>query len=90
MFLDENDNGRMDAGETGVPNVVILLNGRFAARTNAEGRFEFPSVAAGSHELRVVPDNVPLPWNAPDDGRTSIEVGVRERVFVTLGAQRQR
>lgn len=90
LFLDENDNGRMDAGESGAPNVVVLLNGRFAARTNAEGRFEFPSVAAGEHVLSVVADNVPLPWTVPNEGRTTIEVGVRERVFVTLGAQRQR
>jgi len=46
LFLDENDNGLFDAGEAGAPNVVVLLNGRFAARTNSEGRFEFPSVGA--------------------------------------------
>lgn len=90
MFFDANDNGLLDAGETGTPNVVILLNGRFAARTNAEGRFDFPSVAAGAHVLTVVPDNLPLPWAVRDDGRTSITVGVRQRTFVAIGAQRQR
>jgi hypothetical protein len=80
----------MDAGEPGAPNVLVLLNGRFPARTNAEGRFEFPSVVAGSHELRVVSDNIPLPWTVTNDGRTPIEVGVRERTFVTLPARRQR
>jgi hypothetical protein len=90
LFLDENDNGLMDAGEPGAPNVTVLLNGRFPTRTNAEGRFEFPSVAAGDHELRVVPDNIPLPWTVTDDGRTRIEIGVRERTFVALAARRQR
>jgi hypothetical protein len=90
LFLDENDNGIMDAGERGAPNVMVLLNGRFPARTDAEGRFEFPSVAAGNHELRVVPDNIPLPWTVADDGRTPIEVSVRTRTFVTLAARRQR
>jgi hypothetical protein len=90
LFLDENDNGIMDAGEPGAPNVQVLLNERFPARTNAEGRFEFPSVVAGDHELRVVPDNIPLPWTVTNDGRTRIEVGVRERTFVTLPARRQR
>ena len=89
LFLDENDNGIMDAGEPGAPNVLVLLNGRYPARTNAEGRFEFPSVVAGDHELRVVPDNIPLPWTVKDDGRTRIEVSVRERSFVTLPARRQ-
>ena len=90
LYLDNNDNGRMDAGEPGVPNVVIMLNGRFAARTNSEGRFEFPSVAAGAHVLSVVQDNLPLPWTVPEEGNTQIEVGVRERSFVELGARRQR
>jgi hypothetical protein len=90
LFLDGNDNGIMDAGEPGAPNVLVLLNGRFPARTNAEGRFEFPSVVAGTHELRVVPDNIPLPWTVTNDGRTRIEVGVRQRTFVTLPARRQR
>jgi hypothetical protein len=60
-----------------------MLNGRFAARTDSEGRFEFPSVAVGTHVVTVVPDNIPLPWTMPNDGRTSVEVGVRDRSFVT-------
>ena len=90
LFLDENDNGRFDAGEVGAPNVVVLLNSRFAARTNAQGRFEFPAVAAGAHVLTVVQDNLPLPWTVPADGRTSISVGVRDQTFVTLAARRLR
>lgn len=90
LFLDENDNGRFDAGEVGAPNVVVLLNGRFAARTNTQGRFEFPAVAAGTHVLTVVQDNLPLPWTVPADGKTSISVGVRDQTFVTLAARRLR
>ncbi len=29
LFLDANDNGRQDAGESGAANVTVLLNGRF-------------------------------------------------------------
>lgn len=90
LFLDENDNGRLDAGEVGAPNVVVLLNGRFTARTSPEGRFEFPSVGAGSHVLTVVQDNLPLPWTVQAEGRTPINVGVREQTFVTLAARRLR
>ncbi len=59
LFLDEHDNGILDAGEAGAPNIVILLNGHFASRTKSEGRFEFPSVGAGTHVLTVVQDNLP-------------------------------
>jgi len=90
LYLDENDNGRRDAGEAGTANVTILLNGRFPARTDAEGRFEYPSVAAGSHVLTVVPDNLPLPWAFATPGGVRVAVGVRDRVFVPLPAQRLR
>jgi hypothetical protein len=90
LFLDANDNGRQDAGEGGAANVTVLLNGRFPARTDAEGRFEFPAVAAGSHVLTVVPDNLPLPWMFPTPGGIKVEVGVRGRTFAALPVQRMR
>jgi hypothetical protein len=90
LFLDANDNGRQDAGESGAANVTVLLNGRFPARTDRVGRFEFPTVAAGSHMLTVVPDNLPLPWAFPMPGGISVKVGVRDRAFVELPVQRMR
>ncbi len=64
--------------------------GRFAARTNPQGRFEFPAVAAGTHELTVVQDNLPLPWTVSAENRTSVKVGVRDATFVTIAARRLR
>jgi hypothetical protein len=90
LFLDENDNGRLDASESGAANVVVLLNGRFAVRTDASGRFEFPTVVAGNHSLSVVPDNLPLAWNVPAEARFDVRVGVRGQAQVELPAQRQR
>jgi hypothetical protein len=90
LYLDDNDNGRQDAGERGAGNVVVLLNGRFPARTDPDGRFEFPAVAAGTHVLTVVPDNLPLPWMFPLADGLRVTVGVRDRVFVPLAAQRLR
>lgn len=90
LFLDANDNGRLDAGEAGAANVVILLDGRFTVRTDAQGRFEFPSVAAGKHGLTIVPDNLPLPWAAPADGRIEVEVGVRDRTRTEIPVRRLR
>ena len=62
LFLDLNGNGQPDAGETRLPNVDLVLDGRFSVRSDAQGRFEFPFVASGRHMLSVIPDNVPLPW----------------------------
>ena len=90
LYLDSNDNGRRDAGEAGAANVVVVLNGRFQARTNGDGRFEFPSVAVGDHFLAIVPDNLPLAWSFPAGARIDVRVGVRTETRVELGARRQR
>ncbi|MCJ7452767.1 MAG: carboxypeptidase-like regulatory domain-containing protein [Steroidobacteraceae bacterium] len=90
MYLDSNDNGRRDAGEAGAPNVVVVLNGRFQAHTNGDGRFEFPSVTIGDHFLTVVPDNLPLAWSFPPGARADVHVRVHTETRVELGAGRLR
>jgi hypothetical protein len=56
VFLDENKNGRMDAGEKGAPNVVLGVNG-FATTTDERGKFRFANLMAGAYgmEVRVLP-----------------------------------
>ena len=88
VYLDSNENGRFDSGEAGAPNVTVILDGRFSTRTDANGRFDFPAVAAGHHVLTVQQDNLPLPWTLTNQGRTEVEVGTRDRVDVNIGAQR--
>ncbi|MBV8405402.1 MAG: hypothetical protein JO203_14530 [Gammaproteobacteria bacterium] len=88
VYLDANENGRYDAGEAGAPNITVILDGRFSTRTDANGRFDFPAVAAGHHVLTVQADNLPLPWALTNQGRTEVEVGTRDRVDVNIGAMR--
>jgi hypothetical protein len=92
VYLDANKSDTRDASEAGAPNVTVLLDGRFAAQTDAQGRFEFPFLAAGDHVLTVVTDNLPLPWaldkGGRSDGRTSVRVYTRETSQVDIGATR--
>ena len=90
IYLDENDDGKMNAGERGVANVLVLLDGRFSTRTDGTGHFEFPQVASGPRVISVIQDNLPLPWKVQNDGRKEIVVGVRDTVNVTIGASRMR
>jgi hypothetical protein len=90
LYLDGNDSNRFDAGEAGAPNVVVLLDQRFAVRTDSSGRFTFPAVAAGRHVLTVQSDNLPLGWHVPADGGVEVEVDVRDETRVELPVQRQR
>jgi hypothetical protein len=90
VYLDGNEDGRLGAGEQGAANLTVVLNGRWSVRTDAQGRFEFPSVVAGHHTITVLPDNLPLPWLLANDGRAEFNVPVRGSVTVDIPAQRMR
>jgi hypothetical protein len=90
VYLDANNNGHLDAGEAGAANVTVVLDGRFAVRTDAGGRFDFPDVATGHHVITVISDNLPLPWSLVNAGRTEFEVRTRERTEISIAAQRPR
>ena len=88
VYLDANENGRYDAGESGAANVTVILDGRFSVRSDSNGRFDFPAVAAGHHVLTVQADNLPLPWTLTNSGRTEVDVATRDRAEVNIGALR--
>ena len=90
IYFDANDDGRLDAGEQGAPNVTVVLDGRYVARTDAQGRFEFASVIEGRHVVTVVADNLPLPWVLKNDGRNELNVSVRSATRVEIPAQKNR
>ena len=90
VYLDDNGDGVRSASELAAANVTVLLDGRFAVRTDSLGNFEFPRVATGPHTLTVVPDNLPLPWFIDEPGGArQIEVHVRQATRVDVGARRQ-
>lgn len=89
VYLDENRNGRLDALEIRAANVTVMLDGRYAARTDAQGRFEFPFVAPGAHVIIVVSDTLPLPWARPNAQALRIDVVPRETTRVEIGATRE-
>lgn len=90
VYLDANDDGRRSAGEQGAANLTVILDGRFSTRTDPDGRFEFPLVAAGPHVIYVMPDNLALPWAIPSEGRRNVAVSTRETARVDIGATRNR
>jgi hypothetical protein len=88
VFYDANNNGSRQALEAGVPDVTIRLDERYVARTDAQGRYEFPAVAAGIHRLQIIPDNVPLPWSPALQGLQTIEVLVRSESMFNFPLRR--
>ncbi|MGH8031640.1 MAG: hypothetical protein ACREO8_04560 [Luteimonas sp.] len=91
LFLDDNADGVRAASEQAAANVTVLLDSRYAIRTDSLGNFAFPRVATGLHTLTVIPDNLPLPWSL--DGATAqrtVRIEVRQTLRIDIGARRQR
>ena len=88
VYLDDTGNARMDALKARAPNVTVTLDGRYTTRTDVQGRFEFPFVAAGPHVLAVASDTLPLPWTVPEGRGLHIVVAPRDTTRVEIGATR--
>ena len=88
VFLDTNGNERVDPGEQVVPNVLVILDGRYSVRSDPQGHYAFPFVAAGEHRLRILPDNIPLPWSVVDMNERRIEVAPRATSINNFAAVR--
>lgn len=89
VFLDDNDNDRRDANELGAANVMVLLDGRFSTRTDAQGRFEFALVGSGEHKITVPAESLPLPWTIVSP-TVSVRVESRTTSSVSIAATRIR
>ncbi|MGL6291489.1 MAG: carboxypeptidase-like regulatory domain-containing protein, partial [Silanimonas sp.] len=91
IFLDETRDGVRGANEALAANITVVLDGRFTARTDAQGRFRFERVAVGTHAIEVVSDNLPLAWIVDEDqARRDVLVDVRRDAVIEIGAVRQR
>jgi SdrD B-like domain len=71
VFLDANANGVRDADERGVPDIIVILDGLQAVRTDAMGLYRFEGVIDGRHQVTVNADALPLPWSIVSDPATS-------------------
>jgi hypothetical protein len=90
VFFDQDNNGRREASEGGVANVTVVLDRRYVARTDAQGFYSFPAVAAGGHEIELIQDNLPLPWTSAGAPSRRIEVYVRDTARADFPVQKDR
>ncbi|MBE0587749.1 MAG: hypothetical protein IH617_06870, partial [Hydrogenophaga sp.] len=88
VYFDANRSGTQEASETGAPGVTVYLDNRYAVRTDAQGRFEFPFVASGPRTVSVRNETLPLPWSVVDEGQAKVDVRLRETTQLSLPVQR--
>ncbi|CAN5731924.1 hypothetical protein BH23GEM9_BH23GEM9_20450 [soil metagenome] len=75
VWADANNNGRQDPGEPGIAGIDVWTNDGAVARTDAQGRFSFVNLRAGTHHIRVDPATMPTVYAVPaGDGMTSVRV----------------
>lgn len=97
VFLDENGSGARDPTEVGVSDIIVILDGVQAVRTDGSGRYRFDGIADGPHRIAVNTDNLPLPWfiETPGEGRFGrpfakvVEIGVRATTNLDIAATRR-
>lgn len=88
LFFDANRNGTQEASEQGVPGVIVLLDNRWAVRTDEQGRFEFPLVSSGMRTITVRNEGLPLPWNVASEAQTRVDVRLRGTSRISIPVQR--
>lgn len=88
VYFDANRSGTQEASETGVPNVTVFLDNRYAVRTDNQGRFEFPFVATGARTVTVRNETLPLPWSVVDEGQVRVDVQLRGNTALSIPIQR--
>ncbi len=74
VFLDENENGRLDAGEQVLDNVeVAAIHQRMSTTTNARGIAFFPRLRSFERtDVEIVRETLPEPTQAPAQAGWSI------------------
>ena len=84
VYFDANRDGSQQADERGVPNVEVVLDGRYRVTTDRDGRFEFPLVPTGQHRITLVLESVPLPWGAALERGLGVDVPLRGQATANI------
>ncbi len=76
VFFDADGDGLQGAGERGARGIEVVLDGRYRTTTDGDGRFAFPTVAVGRHQVSLATESVPLPWSDAGAAQT-VDVPLR-------------
>lgn len=78
VFFDENRDGTRQPNENAAANLTVILDQRHIAVTDANGRFSFRLVPAGDHQIDLIRDRLPLPWELRNPQALRVTVPVRD------------
>jgi hypothetical protein len=78
VFNDINRNGRQDAGEEGVRDVTIRLEDGSSVKTDEKGRYQFPRVESGGHQVTLEGKRIPAEYSLIGPETVKVEIVMRE------------
>lgn len=88
VYFDENGDGSRQAGERAAPGVFVYLDRRYQSVTDRDGRYVFDPVPAGTHDVTLAQEDLPLPWGLLDETPRSLSVSVRSTTVLDFGLRR--
>jgi hypothetical protein len=77
VFYDKNRDSIRQASEEVAAGATVVLDGRYEARTDEQGRYSFVPVPTGAHEVALLTEELPLPWGLDDERPRPITVWFR-------------
>ncbi|MDP3722309.1 MAG: hypothetical protein Q8R91_02280, partial [Candidatus Omnitrophota bacterium] len=84
VYLDENDNRRLDLSEEALQGMPICVDGRRVVTTDVRGKFRVPEPSAGSHQL-VLNCGMPLKELLPlSSDQPTISIGPDDPETITV------
>jgi len=88
MFVDENGDKEKQPWEKGIPDIPIILDGRFVSVTDIKGEFSFENVLIGKHILSIEMRALSLEYS-PIFTQQEAEVKVRKTTEILFPARLQ-
>jgi uncharacterized repeat protein (TIGR01451 family) len=82
VFSDDNGNGQQDAGEAGIPNVVVTLDGADSTNTDADGLYTLLTPIPGAH---VVVETDPANFFSTTPNEVHVDVILDQSYRVDFG-----
>ena len=77
VFEDRNGDGIMSPGEKGLPGVNLRLEDGSKTTTGSDGRYRFPMVAEGPHQLRIEENLIPAIYYLLSPVRVDVMIQAR-------------
>jgi hypothetical protein len=84
VFFDENGDSHRQPSERIAVGATVVLDGRYQARTDEQGRYSFAPVPTGDHEVTLLTEELPLPWSLDDERPRPITVRFRQTAEVSF------